>query len=440
MGIWDKIFNSPTYKKPTTSGTGAYPMVAPTPYVGQPAVQHPVGFPQLPMSELQRQSGQIVLSGNEKSYYPQYGSGGTVKGTSASAERPVFGPQEPTALDRANQIGEAEIGDPYGFGGGGGGGISAAQAAYDNMRREMQRLADAERSTIESRRDTLLGQTEAEYGDQVKYLDTQEQNIRGQADSGRNKVATQKEMAVQAAGQEAETAAKMARDTYKDLIIQGRRRARATGAGGSSGYIEITGMLDKQLMTGLGQVEQTRQNKLITSNKIAEQAVADIELSLNEVLGDLNNNRAMSLREKDKVSNEIRMNAADALLEVDKWVTNQFADIDMAKANLRSGGGGGSSANYSKAVKESNINSILGNFDQRINSAATARDYTSDFGQRLFQGIIPALTQQGMSPSQINSLKGLYFPGTPTSAYGQYQEDPEGYLDFLARSEAAKNP
>lgn len=433
MGIWDKFFNSPTYQKPTTSGTGAYPMVAPTPYVGQPAVQHPVGFPQLPLSELQRQSGQIVLSGNEKSYYPQYGSNGSVQGAATQAPAPPGdNPPPPIPGPDLNDLSRF-----MGGGGGGGGGISAAQAAYDNMRREMQRLAEAERGNIESRRDTLLGETEAGYGDQVKYLDTQEQNIRGQADSGRNKITGQKEETTRLAQQDAELASKMARDTYRDLIVQGRRRSRATGAGSSSGYLEITGMLDKQLMTGLGQVEQTKQNKVMTANKIAEQAVADIELSLNQVMGELNNNRALSLRERDKAANEIRMNAADALLEVDKWVTGQFADIEQAKANLRTGGGGGGNkASYNKAAysqaQGQNVSNILRTAALQKAQLEETGKYNTNVGQAMFADVYGTLMGQGLSHSAANSLAGgMFIPRSANSDYDRWDEDPERFGEYL---------
>lgn len=397
------------------------PIVAPTPVLpGMQPVVWPSGSPQLPRQELSNQSGMPDQFLNSGQYYAGWGKP-DVKGVSTAPA-----PQGGNDLTQAQPQGLNFI-DPYGMGGGGGatggggggGGISAAQQAYDNMRKEMQRLADAERGGIETRRDTLLGETEAGYGDQVKYLDTQEQNIRAQADSGRGKIKGQEEQVLTAAQQDAELASKVARDTYRDLIIQGRRRARATGAGGSSGYIEVTGMLDKQLMTGLGQVEQTKQNKVMTANKIAEQAVADIELSLNEVLGELTNNRAMSLRERDKAANEIRMNAADALLEVDKWVTSQFADIDTAKASLRASGGGsrssGSSASYNKQnydqATRTNLAQIYGQMNDQAMQLMSSGKYTPEAARALVMQNLPnMITYGGVNPSW-SMTSGSYLPG-----------------------------
>lgn len=407
--LWYKTTGSFIPNKNIWNNYGSTPVAAPTPAIaGMPQVFHDIGAPQIAPSALMETNARYRNDAKARV------AGESTSGANNAGQ--ISQPQGYNFIDPYGMTGGGSTGGGYS---GGGGGISAAQQAYDNMRKEMQRLADAERGGIETRRDTLLGETEAGYGDQVKYLDTQEQNIRAQAESGRGKIKGQQEQVLTAAQQDAELASKVARDTYRDLIIQGRRRARATGAGGSSGYIEVTGMLDKQLMTGLGQVEQTKQNKVMTANKIAEQAVADIELSLNEVLGELNNNRAMSLRERDKAANEIRMNAADALLEVDKWVTNQFADIDTAKASLRASGGGsrssGSSASYNKQnydqATRTNLAQIYGQMNNEAMQLMASGKYTPEAARALVMQNLPnMITYGGVNPSW-SMTQGSYLPG-----------------------------
>lgn len=328
---------------------------------------------------------------------------------------------------------------------GGGGGGGAAISAYETMKKQQEELANKERANINARRDAAIQEIEKAYADQMAYLDTQAKGLEGSAASGRQSVTQQQQATIGTAQQQAEIAARSQRDVYKDLLLQGRRRARATGAGSSSGYQEITGLLDSELARNLGQVEQTKQNQIGVANNVADQAVVKIEQSLQSALAEIANNRATSLREKDSQANEVRMNAADALLEVDKWVTKAFSDIDAAKASMATGGGGGytrrtgggTRTNYTASQKAAQ-GQILNSLQQQLAQAQAMGQLTPQEAQLRFNQAASRLIGFGASGSDIKAYQGLfvnpYLPQqqqAPRSVFELYQQDPEAWRDYM---------
>lgn len=348
----------------------------------------------------------------------------------------------PPGSGQRNVQGDFTLKNPYVYNTTGGGGINMAayNAQFEATKQAQQQLADQERANIEARRDALVSDTEAGFGDQMKYLDTQEQGVRSNVDLGRQRINAQRNATIAQAQQDAEAAAQIARDTYRDLIVQGRRRARATGAGQSSGYVEITGMLDRQLMGGLNQVNQTKEGKVAGANSVADNAVGEIERTLVQVLGEIANNRALSLREKDRAINEARMNAADAMLEVDKWLTNTYSDIETAKLelNTRARSGGGRTAGYDKQayqqIQAENQAKVLDRINQEMLMAQEQGGFNTDIARGIFNNYLPAYLQSGGNINSASTLSGMYIPTSPkpdTSLFAQYRNDPDSVRNFL---------
>lgn len=406
------------------------PIPHPTPYVGG-----------MPYGPIQQGSPSIQAKGPTKpaQQSPVGGGGG---GGGALSFGSVHGDSTATPQPTPTPYPELISTDPNDFyygGGGGGGGVSAgaAEALAAQVKAEQQRLADAERGNIEGRRDALIKDFRRGYDDQSAYLDTQVDTSRQNAKRGRERVNTQRDETVNKALQDAELAARTTRDTYRDMILQGRRRARATGGGSSSGYLEMSTMLDQQLMRGLGQVENTKQGQVGTANRIADTAVGEIEASLQQVLNEISNNRTQSLRERDRSIDEAKLNAADALLEVDKWLTQTFSDIESARLSLRTGGGGRASApKFNKdayaAAQAQNQAALIDNFNNQFYDAQNQSNYDTGYGQRLFSNLATNLMGQGMNTYQINNLRGMYFGNDekPTTPFGYWQQqNPGGNLD-----------
>lgn len=419
--IWNS--SAPTIPAPTG------PTVAPTPYVkGMPVIQQPAGTPQVPYNQLQQTADSTNRLFTDPNYSGLSGIGARVAGSGVEAsvdtagsvmgDNTMFSPVDPSA---------------YYYGGGGGGSYGGYATLAEQTKSQQQQLADQEKGNITARRDALVGDIGGGYTDQMSYLDSQTQGVNNNAQLGRERITQQKEGTINKAMQDAETAARMARDTYKDMIVQGRRRARATGGGSSSGYLEMSTMLDSQLMRGLGQVEQTKQGQVGAANSIADQAVGEIENTLQQVLGEIANNRAISLRERDSKVNEAKLNAADALLEVDKWLAQTFSDIETAKLSLKTGGGGGSRASFDKtgyqAAQQQSQAQMISDFNDRFYSSQS-KGYGNNYGEKLFSNLAAGLISNGATPSQVNSLRGMYFGNSKPDPFTLWTEqNPEASLD-----------
>lgn len=378
------------------------PIPEPTPWVqnpnsgkSMPIIRHSEGTPQLPASSLRETVDRLGM---------QSSGANSIKGVSTG---PIQGPVQQPQAPQGYGYSLPNSGDFY-SGGGGGGGVSQAQLAQ--LRSQQEGLANTERRNIETRRDNYISGVEGAYNDQMSYLDTQTQLSQDAANRGRETVISNRDATIERSLQDAEAAARVSRDTYRDMILQGRRRARATGAGSSSGYLEMTNMLDQQLMRGLGQVEQTKQGQIRAANTVADQAVGQIEAELNKILGEITNNRQASLRERDTRISDARANAADALLEVDKWLTQTFSDIETAKAGLSSGRGGGSAPRFDKygyaAAQSEAQGQILNGLNQYLRNIKGG--YTPAEAQRAFQTVVPDLLNAGASYSDIKNMQGLY--------------------------------
>lgn len=311
-------------------------------------------------------------------------------------------------------------------GGGGGGGTSA----LDAMKRQQMEYADKQRGLVGQRRDAFIEDTERGYGDQLKWLESQGDSARGGADAGRANINTQRDQSIASTEKTAEGEARGMRDVYQDLVLENRRRTRATGAGSSSAFLELTNKLDAQLQSGLAQVGDTKVEKIGLANTIAQQAVGELERTLQSVLAQIDMNKATSLREKDRAITEARMNADEAMLGIDKWLADSSFSIDQAKAATAASY---NKANYAQQMTNKQA-SLLDNITRNLFGMEGAGMTSWDQKQAYLQSQLPNMAGTGMSQLDIgrvfNSLNPM--PTQPGNATELFLDDEEAYKRMMA--------
>ncbi len=318
-----------------------------------------------------------------------------------------------------------------GGGGGGGGGAAAAAAALAEIRAKQQEFGDREKGLITGRRDAFVDDTDRAYQDQLAWLESQAGSAKGSAESGRENIGVQRDQSIASTERTAEGEARDTRDIYQDLIVENRRRTRATGAGSSSAFLELSNNLDTQLQRGLTQIGDTKVEKVGVANSIAQQAVGELDRTLQNVLAQIDQNKAISLREKDKALTDARMNADEALLAVDKWLAETFFSLDQMEASARSGGGGGgSSASFDKQNYASAVDQERGNALDKLNQDMFVLEQqgklTSEAKQALFNNYLPTFANLGYKTSDFNNLSGTYMGNVPNSEITLWQSQNPG--------------
>lgn len=233
------------------------------------------------------------------------GQAGAVAGSQANSDR--------YSLTDAGGYGGGAYGG-FGGGAGGGGGFSMDQ--------------------INQRKDQLIQGVNQRYSDQISDLDRSQKLLETETGQNKDFVARNRDFTIENAQENAANAARSARQNYQDAILSTRRRARATGGAGSSGFMELTTLLDKELQSGLTGINNSAHNMESQARITADKALGDLELSLQKAVAQIESDRATSRREKDDAIREAEFAAADQAIEVQKW----------ASTRARGGGGGGGSS------------------------------------------------------------------------------------------------
>lgn len=289
-----------------------------------------------------------------------------------------------------------------GGGGGGGGGMSA----LDTLKQQQIEYADKQKGLVGQRRDAFIGDTERGYQDQLNWLQSQTDSAKAGAEAGRTNVNTQRDQSIANTERTAEGEARDTRDVYQDLILENRRRTRATGAGSSSAFLELSNRLDTQLQKGLTQIGDTKVEKVGVANTIAQQAVGELERTLQNVLAQIEQNKSTSMREKDKAITEARLNADEAMLEIEKWLADSSFSISQAKATA--------AASYNKANYEQQMssmqNSLLNNIGLNLANMEEAGMTSQADKLNFLRSRIPDLQGTGMNLLDTGRYFGLIVP------------------------------
>jgi len=312
--------------------------------------------------------------------------------------------------------------------GGGGGGMSA----LDTLKQQQIEYADKQKGLVGQRRDAFIGDTEKGYQDQLTWLQSQADSARAGAKAGTENVNTQRDQSIASTKRTAEGEARDTRDVYQDLILENRRRTRATGAGSSSAFLELSNRLDVQLQKGLTQIGDTEVEKVGAANIVAQQAVGELERTLQNVLAQIEQNKSTSMREKDKAITDARMNADEAVLEIEKWLADSSFSISQAKATA--------AASYNKANYEQQMsglqNSLLNNIGLNLANMEGAGMTTRNDKLSYLKSQIPNLQGTGMNFLDVGRYFGLIAPDdendVPTSeiTLWQYQNPGAPIEDF----------
>lgn len=411
--------------------TSTIPIPVPTPWYSTPNKSMPVviqnpGTPQLPVKTL----GETVDRYGVQ-WAPKQGASGIGRSLGQNAAD-LAGDIQGSYNYRPWDGGGAVGGGSYG-GGGGGGGAAAAQKLVDDMRAKQQEYGDREKGLITGRRDAFIGDTEKGFQDQLTWLQSQTDSAKAGAEAGIRNVNTQRDQSIASTERTAEGEARDTRDVYQDLILENRRRTRATGAGSSSAFLELSNRLDTQLQKGLTQIGDTKVEKVGVANTIAQQAVGELERTLQNVLAQIEQNKSTSMREKDKLISDARLNADEAILAVDRWLTETFSSLDQAKLSLRTGGGGGGGgASYNKTDYAQSVNdiqaSLLANIGENLMGMENAGMTSQAQKQAFLQSQLPNMRSAGINPLDMGRYFGIYMPedDQPTSAIGLWQQQNPG--------------
>lgn len=226
-----------------------------------------------------------------------------------------------------------DFGDMYGGGGfGGGGGAN---------------LAAQRKALIEQRKNEMIGGINTRYDDMMKGFDEGEALIRKETDANKGFINTNRDQAIERANQGQADATRQARRNYQDSVLLNRRRIRAAGAGSSSGYLELSNLLDRELSSNLTGINVNSDNIRANATQVAQKALADLDLALEKAITAIAADRRTSAREKEQAIREAEMAAADQALAVDEWV---------ASAAARGGGGRGPSQ---AQINQQNQNAVM---------------------------------------------------------------------------------
>jgi hypothetical protein len=292
----------------------------------------------------------------------------------------VSGPNPAKDLSLSPQ-GGGGMGGGGGYSGGGGGGMGGGG------------LADQQKALIAQRRKNLITGAGERYQGELDAYGRSEDLFRDE--TGRNKefVGQQRDLAVQEGNRQADDATRMARQNYMDSIVQNRRRMRATGAGSSSASVEMFNLLDRDFSTGLNGIEGQRMGIIGNAQNVAQKAMGDLEASLNKFVADIQNQRELSLRQKNEAVRDAEFAAADAALKVDQWLASRMSS---------GGGGGGSRTEGSN--RQANV---IARFAQDLQNNPQRRE-------EVMQAYGPIFAKNGINPQHAMQYGSFGQPQQPS--------------------------
>lgn len=275
-------------------------------------------------------------------------------------------------------------------------------------------LANQQKKLIDQRKGGLIQGAEERYQGNLADLARSEQLFRGETQQNRDYVGQQRDIAMEGAKKSAEDATRAARQNYLDSIVSNRRRIRATGAGSSSGAMELFNMLDRDFNSGLQSIEGQKMGTIGSIQLTAQKTLSDLENSLNKFIADIESQKEMSLREKNDAVREAEFAAADAALNVDKWVSDRMAS---------------SSGSSSRAAASQQQANMIASFTRDLQANPNSQ-------QEVMQAYAPMFAQAGINPSDAMAYSSFGQAQSPsflqqyTGLTGASDEDIKYLLDY----------
>lgn len=282
-------------------------------------------------------------------------------------------------------------------------------------------LAAQQKALIDQRRAGLVQGAEERYQGNIQDLGRSEQLFRGETEQNKGFVTQQRDLAMQGVERGAEDATKAARQNYLDSIVSNRRRIRATGAGSSSGAMELFNMLDRDFNSGLQSIEGQKLGSVGNIQLTAQKTLSDLETSLNRFVSEIESKKDMSLREKNEAVRDAEFAAADAALSVDKWVSERMS---------------ASGASSARAQAQQQQSEMIAAFTRDLQANPNNQ-------QQVMQSYAPMFAQAGIDPNQAMAYSSFGQASQPsflqqyTGLEGASDEDIRYLLDYGTKQDQA---
>lgn len=260
-------------------------------------------------------------------------------------------------------------------------------------------MARKRQEQIDARKNQMIEGINTRYNDLTTDFNKGEELIRTETGMNKDYVSQTRDLSLQKADQGEADAVRQARRNYQDSIVATRRRIRATGAGSSSGFLELTNLLDRELSGSLTGIQTNAQNIKAGAMNTAQKALQDLDLSLQKALAGIESDRRTSAREKEQAIREAEMAAADQAIAVDEWLSNTQARFAASSA-----------ASQNQAQQSSVMQAYLTDMGRAQNNQIGMTP------QQVAQYYAPLLAASGANPNTVN-------------AYGQMTGYSQGLTD-----------
>lgn len=286
-----------------------------------------------------------------------------------------------------------DFGSILGLSTGGGGGASVNAAA------------DAQNKLIEDRKAQLIEGINQRFGDEQAALGTDEQLIRDETNRQTGYVNTERDNALNSIRNNALAGKNEARRAFSDLQTELRRRTRATGAGSSSGFLEMANNLDTELQSNLTSINSQELGLTGNAQLVAEKALGDLQSTLQRAVADIEKDRRASRRDKDAAIQEAEFVAAQQAVDVQKWLSSRTSR----------GGSGQSMADQQRALGQQ--------FAIMMNQASSGKfgSDTSKAQQQIAEQFFPAFIGTG-GLDTFQNIGSFFQPAQDPFAPSSFQD------------------
>lgn len=316
---------------------------------------------------------------------------------------------------------------PINTGDGGGGG--AYGVGFD--------AGAAQKKLIEDKKNSMIDGVNQRYNDQMLDFDNSQKFLTDETGRQKDYVGQTRDQAINMSKQAMDDSSRKARQNYMDSVLMTRRRTRAVGGAGSSGFLELTNMLDRELSNNITGINVSGQNAISQANTVAQRALGDLDASLNKAIAAIESDRRTSAREKNQAIKEAEFAAAEQALQVDQWV--QEVSSRMAGSNAK----GQADAERSATMQAYLTDLARANSGQAGISAQEVQAYYA-----------PMLAAVGANPGQLSAYEGMTGYINPNSVserekfeadqnakyYGYDQQYNQGILDLYDPFTGTLNP
>lgn len=183
------------------------------------------------------------------------------------------------------------------------------------------------------------------YNQQLQDYARSQQNAVQAAETSRQGLANQFNVTANIAEQQRLAGGNNARQNYQDTLLQTRNRARALGAGNSSGYLDLASRADRTLSNNIMGINTQADQVVGQASLNAQEQLGKLEQDLRSQIAQIESDRRLSLRQKDAAILDAQTRAAQNALRIGN-VLGEEAPVNYPGSEPGRGGAAKAGVNF----------------------------------------------------------------------------------------------